>query len=337
MIIAEPSSQVNPPELPDVLISLRDRAGAVVELSVAPTPLRGGFWAEMWVLHLRPSGPLPERVVLRIAPDAVAAQFETAVQAAVFEQGFPTPQILAVGQARGCGRHWTVMEFAHGQPLLADLSGLRAITRLPTIARQLPASLATVSAALHALDRTPVVEALSQCSDPRIGVDGLLAAHAATAEVTGDAMLARAVARVSATRPSAGPDVVCHGDLHPFNILRSDRCLTVLDWTAARIADREYDIAFTAMLLANPPLQAPAIAAPLIDAAARRLARHFVRAYERMASVTIDPQRLEWFTDLHRLRVLAELASWRHEGTLEQRRGHPWLTIAPRITQRFNA
>ena len=64
--------------------------------------------------------------------------------------------------------------------------------------------------------------------------------------------------------PSVSTTVICHGDLHPFNLLVDDNGdVTVVDWTAAIRAEPAYDVAFTAMLLANPPLDAPVPSSPL--------------------------------------------------------------------------
>ncbi len=327
---------VKPVELPAVLAALTSQLGTPVSLAAEPSRLSGGFWAEMWVLQFPVDCPRPGRAVLRLAPDAALAEVETAIHRAIAVQGFPTPAIIADGYDESGGRRWALMEFANGQPLLAGLSGVQALVRLPAIARQLPATLARVSAQLHALDAQPVTTALADTGDGRAGVDGLLASHAATAEATGDATLARAIEHVVGTRPEAGAAVICHGDLHPFNVLRDEHGeLTVLDWTAARVVDREYDVAFTAMLLANPPLHAPAAVAPIIRGAARRLAQRFVRDYERAARTTVHRRRLEWFTDLHGLRVLSEVAWWRYGGTLDEHRDHPWITMAPTIERRY--
>ncbi len=336
MSIDHPEPPVKPAELHSVLATLNAQTGDTVELALEPAPLHGGFWAEMWTLEFRPSATLPRRTVLRIAPDAALAEIETAMHRAVAAQGFPTPAIIADGHDAPDGRRWVLMEFASGQPLLAGLSGLHALVRLPAIARQLPATLATVTADLHALDVGPITTALASLADTRSGIDGLLASHVATAELTGDRVLAHAIERVVTSQPQLGTPVICHGDLHPFNVLRTDDgAVNVLDWTAARITDREYDVAFTAMLLSNPPLHAPKGVAPLIGAAARRLTRVFVRNYERAARVKVDANRLEWFTELHGLRVLSEVAWWRHNGTLDEHRWHPWMSIAPAIERRY--
>jgi hypothetical protein len=94
----------------------------------------------MWTLQLDQFGPhLPDRVVLRLAPDAQLAAWETTIQAAVADQGYPTPAIRASDhEPHGSQRAWCVMDHATGTPLLGGLSGLRAIGSLPRLATRLP-------------------------------------------------------------------------------------------------------------------------------------------------------------------------------------------------------
>ena len=321
---------VNPDELELVFAGLRRLDAPQVRLSAPPERLGGGFWAEMWLLQLDDHGPrLPTQAVLRLAPDPQLAARETAVQRGVAEQNYPTPAILASGDATPTTRFWSVMEHAGGQPLLAGLSGVSALANLPRLARALPVQLASCMAALHALDATPIEEALITVAGHQAsGVVGLLDHFADRARLLNDTTLINAVEDLARTRPPADRSVVCHGDLHPFNILNNDGVLTLLDWTAARIADPAYDVAFTALLLANPPLSTPAALQPIIDTAGRLLSRRFIRAY-RAVTVGIGPDdtRLKWHTKLHATRILLDITEWRTAGVLEQHRGHPWLAM----------
>ena len=175
--IAEVTSEVKPPvELPHVLKRLRQQSLTPgLELDGPPRPLKGGFWAEMWTLPLtQPAGPLPARVVLRLAPDAQAAARETAVQAAVAAQGYPTPRIHVSDTGQDDLRAWSVMDFATGQPLLAGLNGLRALTSLPRLATGLPDTLARAAVELHQLDPEPVEAELNTLAPGSAGIDGLL-------------------------------------------------------------------------------------------------------------------------------------------------------------------
>ena len=81
--------------------------------------------------------------------------------------------------------------------------------------------------------------------------------------------------------------MVCHGDLHPLNLLAVGTNVTaVIDWTGARLADPAYDVACTAVLLAQAPLAAPAVVQPALRAVGRSLARRFVKQYRRHEAIS---------------------------------------------------
>jgi len=330
--IAHGKPTVNhPPELDTVLEHLR-RQFHLPDLRLDGPPMRlsGGFWAEMWTLPLN-SG-LPSRVVLRLAPDADLAAWETTLQASVAEQGYPTPVVRASDFTPSAGmRAWCVMDHADGAPILGGLSGLRALAALPRLATGLPNTLAHAAADLHRLDPEPIEAALAQATDRAIGVDGLLDHYLTRARELNDAQLRRALEGLARSQPNPKLRVVCHGDLHPFNILINNDRMTVLDWTAGQVAHPAYDLAFTHMLLANPPLDAPKPLRPIINAAARRIANRFIATYRKIGPHPVDPATFDWYRNLHGCRVLTDLAGWRAAGELDAHPGHPWLTIEPTL------
>lgn len=334
--IADEAANVNhPPELDTVVDHLRRQFHLPeLRLDAPPARLSGGFWAEMWSLTLNTStgAGLPGRVVLRLAPDADLATWETSLQASVAEQGYPTPAVRASDFTRTAGnRAWCVMDHADGTPLLGGLSGLRALAALPRLATGLPDTLARATADLHRLDPTPIETALTQVTDRTIGIDGLLDHYLARARELDDAPLLRALQRLARSRPDPKVRVVCHGDLHPFNILTNNGQVTVLDWTAGQIAHPAYDLAFTHMLLANPPLHAPRPLRPIINTAARRIANRFLTTYRQIGPHPIDSTTLDWYRRLQGCRVLTDLAGWRAASELDAHRGHPWLAIEPTL------
>ena len=337
--IADGAPVVNhPAELDIVLDHLRRQFGAPdLILDVPPARLGGGFWAEMWTLTLaRQTIALPDRVVLRLAPDPHLAAWETAFQAGVAEQGYPTPEIYASDiEPRGGGRAWSVMHHADGAPLLGGLSGLRALASLPRLATRMPDQLARAAADLHGLDPGPIEHALRRNTDRAIGIDGLLDHYLMRARSLADAPLQRTVERLAMTRPDAPLRVVCHGDLHPFNVLANGRQRVVLDWTAGQIAHPAYDLAFTHLIVANPPLKAPRPLQPIINIAARRIADRFIATYRRVSPHRIDSDTLDWYRTLQSCRVLTDLATWRAEGSVDAHRGHPWFAIEPVLQPRL--
>ena len=67
--------------------------------------------------------------------------------------------------------------------------------------------------------------------------------------------------------------VVCHGDLHPFNLLVDGDRVMLIDWTNSRIADPTFDLAFTHLMLTEMPVDVPKIAKVALGPVARSLGR----------------------------------------------------------------
>jgi aminoglycoside phosphotransferase (APT) family kinase protein len=308
-----------------------------IEFCDPPVALTGGFWAEL--VRFRLTDPPPGwdgGLVARLMPDPVVAAKETAFQAGVAAQGYPTPSVLAAGgPTPGVnGRAFVVMPFAKGRPLLADLDGLGAIRRLPSLTKRLPAVLAGRLDALHRLDPAPVIQRLDATGVAVPGIACLLQHLAASAATAERPDLSAAAAWLIAHRPPVGREVICHGDLHPFNVLVDGDEAIVLDWSAAVIAPPEYDVGFTSLLLTNPPLVAPAPLRPLIDTLGRALARRFVRAYEDAAG-PVDEESLRWHHAVVCLRALVEVAGWERAGSASSRRGHPWMISRRALTAKL--
>ena len=293
-----------------------------------PVALTGGFWAQMWRIRLTGHQDLGGDLVARVMPEPEIAARETAVQAHLARSGYPTPAVhLAAPPSPELGLGWMLMDHAPGQPLLAGLSGPGAIVRLPKIARALPDQLARHAAALHRIDTTPLSETMAATD--------LLTRIGDQAATINRADLASVTRHLQHNHPSDGPIAICHGDLHPFNILTHQTGDTILDWSAAQLANPAYDIAFTQLLLKHPPLPAPRTLQPIIAAAGRALARRFNKTYNRLAPQPVDDNQLAWFTNLHALRITTEVATWHAQDKLDHHPGHPFLALAPTLTEQL--
>jgi aminoglycoside phosphotransferase (APT) family kinase protein len=296
-----------------------------------PTPLTGGFWATMFRVPVsgQPEG-VADEVVVRAAPHRSMGAKEAEVQRAIAAQGFPTPAIHVSCPDEESGGWWSVMDFVPAAPLLDGLDGLAALRRAPALARTLPVQLAQATAALHRLAPAPVAAAVREAA-PEVAFtpDALLEQFRAGAGVVGREDLAAALGRLAATAPAPIPaaDVVCHGDLHPFNVLDRDGELVVLDWTGAILADPCFDVAFTELLLANPPLALPGPLATIGRGVGRLLARRFVTAYAA-ANPGAAMANLGWYRALHSARVLLEVAN-RRVAHGPGAGGHPFTLVAP--------
>jgi aminoglycoside phosphotransferase (APT) family kinase protein len=318
-----------------VLRNATDTPG--LEYEHRPEPLRGGFWAELWSFSLaNPPDGWPANLVARLMPDPGLALKETIVQRAVAAAGFPTPPVRAAGGPDSVlGRAFMVMDRAPGGPLLAGLDGALNPAAVPRLLHEIPGLLATSMARLHALDPGLVHAELEQVRAVPVTTDGLLRALTRLAAESGRQDLTGAARWLADHPPAPTAEVICHGDLHPLNLLADGDRVTVLDWSAALLAPRAYDVAFTSLLLSEPPLHVPGWQRPLVRACGWMLARRLIRGYQRQAAATIEPAELSWHQALACLRALTEVASWAHTGTADTRAGHPWLVSGPAFARRL--
>jgi aminoglycoside phosphotransferase (APT) family kinase protein len=296
--------------------------------SVPPAPLAGGFWAELYVVELADApSELRGRLVARVMPNPDTAAFETAVHRHLTRCRFPVPTIRCAARPSGdLDRAWSLMDFAAGQPMLAGLRAGTAIKLVPAIARRLPDLLAEAAATLHLCPVDGLEEELSG-HVRRADISDFLERVATQADAAGRPDLARTADRLAATANDAR--VICHGDLHPFNLLVDGDEWTLIDWSTAVLADPHYDLGFTTLMLANPPLGGPAPVRAAIRAIGSRLANRFLRSYEQRTGRPVDAERLAWGQQAHALRALVEVATWEANDGLDARRGHPWLTMRP--------
>lgn len=326
-----------PGQLLDLLRTLT--GSPALEYARAPERLTGGFWAELLAFSLAspPHGWAGE-LVARLMPDPVTAQKEIVIQAAVAAAGFPTPAVRASGtQDAGLGRAFMIMDRASGRPLLSGLDGIAAFARGLALLRRIPDSLAATMTKLHSLDPGPVRSQLGSAGHVGTSVGSLAQALRETAARHGRTDLSDAAGWLIAHPPLPAADVICHGDLHPFNLLVDGDQMTLLDWSSALVGPRAYDVAFTSVLLSDPPLAVPGLLRPLVRLLGRRLASRFIRSYQHHSEATTDAQELQWHQALVCVRALTEVSGWVHEGQLHAHAGHPWLVCAPALAARLTA
>lgn len=312
-----------------------------LELDGEPRQLTGGFWAELWAFRLL-DGPdgWGGDLVVRLMPDPAIAAKESAIQAEVAAQGFPTPAVhLAGGPDDGLGRAFMIMDLADGAPMLDGLGGAGAVASLPALARRLPNALGESMAALHRLDVAPVRARLAALDGmgPAVEVGDYVTRLAAVAASLDRPDLAAAARWLEGNPPPPEPEVICHGDLHPFNLLvDAEGNVTVLDWSAALLAPAAYDVAFTSLLLSEPPLAVPRLLTPVTRGVGRLLARRFRRAHASALHRVVDPASLRWHEGVVCLRALVEVAHWAAADELDAHHGHPWLVAGPAFARRLH-
>lgn len=322
-----------------LLTVLRSATGTPsLEFDGEPVRLHGGFWAELFAFRLAGAGDGWDReLVARVMPDPALACKEIIIQQQVAAAGFPTPIVRASGGPDGrLGRAYMVMDRADGSPLLSGLGG-GAIAQLPRLAASIAETLASTMAKLHSLDPQLVEGRLAGSCDVGTTVAEMLDGLEATATVYGRTDLGAAARWLIEHSPTPAAEVICHGDLHPFNLLvDGDRQVTVLDWSAALLGARSYDVAFTSLVIAEPPLPVGAVLRPVVRGAGRLLSRRFVRRYQHHAGITIDKHELRWYQAVVCLRALVEVAGWVQAKTLDGRGGHPWVVNGPAFAKRLS-
>jgi aminoglycoside phosphotransferase (APT) family kinase protein len=321
---------------------LTDHLDARVTLRADPSPISGGFWAAIYGFEIAGAEgagrSIPPawfgRLVLRVMPNRERAAHEIVYQRAVADAGFATPRVLHAGYDDELGGAFMIMPFAAGKPPMAGL-GPGSLVSVPRLLRRLPVQLAEVAVQLHSIEPEAVRRALrdaglgARSDGARSRLDAIEAA-AGTDSRGFDQLLAWFAAR----RPPDPELVVCHGDLHPFNLLIDDDGHTmVLDWTNGELMPREFEVGFTAGLLHCAPIKVPAIARPAMRWLTAWLARRFVETYQRSAA--LDAASLAWFEALQHARCLAEVASARSGLTHVVDANHPFETSAEAMTVRL--
>ncbi len=169
------------------------------------------------------------KVPLESTPDAWI-RFEAVYAVAVRDSGAPAPRLLGIETIRG--RTASIYERVHGPSMWATM--LEHRRQVPAHAR----ALAELQAHLFSL--TPPI------SLPSLRDRLTCKIRRAAARV--DLELAAAL---DAIPPRGARTHLCHGDLHPGNVIMSREGPVLIDWFDAARGDRLADIARTSLLISE--------------------------------------------------------------------------------------
>jgi aminoglycoside phosphotransferase (APT) family kinase protein len=310
-----------------LLAYLRARCNApALDYRAPPRRMTGGFDAAIFALDLERapaalSGPLVLRLFAR-GDNPERAQREGAVQSALADLGYPAPRALVIEtDPQALGGAFILMERLPGRVLAQGAEGLResrgvaallrVLVRLPRAAKQMLALWVEAQRRLHALPVDAFRRAIAAA-----GLDAesfSFAAHldrlAERIAATGLCALEPGLAWLQSHTPKASrPPVLCHGDLHPLNILSEEGRLTgVVDWSQLTIADPAFDFGAGSAILATVPLDGPL--QPIRRAAMNGLARRY-----RRASGAQDDAALRYYQVFNALSQLAVVGLVRAQG-----------------------
>ena len=219
------------------------------------------------------------------------------------------------------------MDFVAGAPL-SGLHGAAVLRRAPSLVRTVPVQLAEIMASLHRLDPDPITDAVHRAA-PDVAWT--------VPDVVGQLRLGRGgdrtcrrrparLDRLAARIPVVADPVICHGDLHPFNVLSDADGLTLVG------LDR--GAAGRPMLRHRPHRTAacqPAARAARLPPHPRRgqvlgpPVRH--GAYQRAKPAVSLARGLEWFRALHSARVSSTTRG--SAPSAAPAGGHPLRLVAP--------
>lgn len=274
---------------------------------VAASALTGGLDNFVHAFRLDGEGLPPDwraELVVRVSPSANRsndARTETEIQNWCAASGYPAARVLAL-----LDHDWAIGLPAQIAERAPGMTMLDAMASAPTRVRDLMRRLAELHAQLHVLpcEGWPVPEARGLTAPRRLAL-------VRTRAENGDLPIGLALARVEralATLASA-PEVVCHGDFHPLNVIvDAVGGAVVIDWTDATLDDRHSDIARTAALLRSAAVAGDSsIERAVLAVAGPVLAFVYLRAYRRL--LPVDRDRLRRWEAVHLINGWAQIAS----------------------------
>ena len=290
-----------------------------------PKRLIGGFETLIYAFRLSEAAThLAGPLVLRLLPEPGGmrqAGKEAVFQNAVAAAGYPAPRVLVAGDERTIrGRAFNVMERVPGHSMMEDL--FADLARGPEVADLL----AQAHADLHAVPSDRIANAIEEVGIPLQAVS--LAGQLDNLEryVADDALayLEPGVAWLIKNQPvERDPLTVCHGDFHPGNVMvNSPKVTGVLDWSGAQLADPEYDVAVSLVLVA---VAAPGLAGDVPPDTFRAFAASYLDTYSRRRA--LDPDRLRYYRAYRAMRAFLRGSAARTPGVnpgLLPRDQYPW-------------
>jgi aminoglycoside phosphotransferase (APT) family kinase protein len=235
---------------------LRENVGEDISIVGGLTRLQGGFDTDTYAVEIANApGDFPQSLVLRHfrhAGELPRVIRESAIQNAAAGDGRPVPRVPvdSTGELLN-DRPFLLMERLPGSNL-GD-----ALLKDEGLIQRFPGIMATLQAKLHKIDSTGLREHLESKG---IGLDQM--------------QPSRMIERITGIANATGlPDLVeldrwllehypeqpenpaiCHGDLHPNNILYDDGKITgLIDWATTLLSHPEYDIAVSRMILSIGP------------------------------------------------------------------------------------
>ncbi len=315
-----------PEFLDEMLAHLRAESGMdTTAFADNPVRLLGGFDTLIFAFNLAGvTNELAGPLVIRLFSEtggAGQARKETVFQNAMADAGYPVPRVVIPGGERKIGgRPFNVMERVQGHSLMEEMMGD------PEATARVIDQLAHTQSELHTAPSSGVADSLreSGIAAEEFRIVGQLRYVQRCIADPALTHLEPIVAWLIENRPDERDELsICHGDFHPGNVMvDGGRVSGVLDWPGALLADAEYDVAITLVLMtvAGPSL-VPDAPPGVFDAFA---AAH-LDSYSRRR--TLDAERLRYYRAQRTIRAFIRGTAARTPGVdpeLAPRDQYPW-------------
>jgi aminoglycoside phosphotransferase (APT) family kinase protein len=297
-----PSGEVAtpPPPVEAWAAPLREAVGELVGADPAgigvPAPLPHGYGP--WAFDVGGT-------TVRLAPERAELDREVAAMALNRRHGLGAPVVLGVVEVDAPGVGWALVTEGTTQVPLPDLIGFNLHH-----SNALLTGFAAHHHAIHSLPAADVDELVAGGLVPRVDP------ASEVARIDADRFPAE-VAWLAEHVPAPAPPVLCHGGYQPlatFGPPPEDwdanggpgKGLTVVNWSAAVLAEVAYDVAFTLVAFWSAPYFAPNRSErTAIKMIRNTLLNTYKQGYSACASVDLD--RLRWWQAFHALRGQARL------------------------------
>ena len=186
---------------------------------------------------------IPKHLVLRLFREMNRgfALKEGAIQNILLDNHYPAAKVHFIcDEQKQLGGEFIIMDLIQGKPMLEAVPP-----------ENLPKMLAETHTALHSIKPDSLVEILKSTTVPEVWYDGTVFVDMFI-ESKNIGWLKPAVRWIRQNEPTQRRRALCHGDFHPLNILVDDgRVSGVLDWSACRIGEPEWDVAGTSIICSH--------------------------------------------------------------------------------------
>jgi aminoglycoside phosphotransferase (APT) family kinase protein len=315
---------------------LRSKLGKKVSLVGHLTRLKGGFDTDTYAFSIE-NAPrnFPHELVLRHFQHQRESRrviLESTIQNEAHKAGHPVPQVpIDSNDYLLDDRPFLIMERLPGAALGSQVEDESVLPLLPHI-------LAKLQLGLHKLDATHLLGILDDLAidTSTMSPKALLSRIGEVAIATNEPDLLAIKSWLDDNWPTQPQTpTICHGDLHPNNILFHDQKVTgLIDWGNVMFTHPEFDVAITRLTISSgPPEMDSAMRSemqPLLD----QLIAGYLAVYRSKAP--LDDELIDYYATLRSAHAYAKVIGSRQGVDLSYIPGDGYAWSMPRLFENIS-